>query len=128
MQIAQVQYTGPMRTKITRAPSGRQYHFQHITGGNEEAGMASISDAADARYFEKKEVYDVKYTGPGQLISAVDEPLNSVEAMLGDMAYRQKQRLVSSLGLDVAGNASEEEFDQALEPAIKDLQRSMEDN
>ena len=38
-----------------------------------------------------------------------------------DLSYRQKQKMVSALGLEVKGNAPKEELEEALEPVVAEM-------
>ena len=121
MKVAEVRYTGRKRRDRRRGPSGEEYHFHRSQEG---ATPLAVSSVKDAEYFAETGVHDVEWTGLGEVVKSTDGPLTSVEAMLDDMVYQEKQRLASKLGTKASGK--EEEIDERLKPRIEDLQEQME--
>lgn len=121
MKVAEVRYVGRLRRKRERAPSDEEYVFHRSTQGSVPVSVDSLEDAD---FFAEKELFEVEWTSLGEVTRVTDGPMDSIEAMLGDMVYQQKQKLASKLGTKASGK--EEEIDEALEEAIKDLQHDME--
>lgn len=123
MKVAEVNYVGRSRRHSRTAPSGRRYRFTRTTSGNEDYGEA-VEDVQDARYFERHSVFEVEWTPLGLLAKQTEGPVTEVEATLSSIGYRQKQRIAKAL--DVKAGGSEEELEERLKPAIKELQQQME--
>ena len=122
--VAHVTYTGRMDSDFRYGPSGRLYKFRNPMGGDPRS--LAVNNVEDALHFDGNDVFDMEWTAYGRLARKVGGPIADAKEALKEMSYRQKQSLVSSLSLDVAGNAAEDTMDEALEPMVDDLQRQME--
>lgn len=122
-KIAQVRYTGTMRTHNRRGPSGEQYRFSHPPG--DAPRVVPVHDIEDAEAFASVDVLDVEWTGMGRAVAELDGPATGAEAMLEGMGYRAKRRLAKHLDLTFDGNPKEAELDDALEGEVEELQKAM---
>lgn len=114
-----------MRSHNRKGPSGATYHFTNPVSG--EPTTLAVHSLEDARQFEQQdETFDVEYTAQGQVARMVGDSVANAGSVLKELSYRQKQRLTSSLNLEVKGNAPEEELDEALAPAVEEMTEQIE--
>jgi hypothetical protein len=116
MKVATARYTGSMRTHHRETPSGESYNFLRTEVGCEPV---VITDVEDARYLADQPPIEVDWTPIGRLKAAGDSMVDAVS----DLGYSAKQRLVGEAGfdLDVAGNAPEDELEEALKQHVEEL-------
>lgn len=127
MNIAKVYYEGRSLRHSRRGPSGERYQFSKGQQGAPDV-PAAVESVKDALYFADSGVFRVEWTTAGQIVKAsqaLEAPTDSIEAMLTDMAYRQKQKLAKELGLSAGG--TEDELNERLKPEVEELQRQMEE-
>lgn len=121
MKVARARYVGNRAPQTYKGPSGETYTF-HSYGAEvpEEHALVPLDDLADAKHFAAHAAVEVEWTAWGVLKREAEGPINSVK----DLAYSTKQRLVGEDGfdLDIAGNAAEDEMDEAIEEHIQALQ------
>lgn len=119
MKIAEVTYTGTMRTQTARG-----YRFKSPSSRNRLP--TDVDSVSDAEWFETQDVYDVEWTPQGKLARQVGDQVSSAQEALEQLGYRQKQRLVKAWEVNVKANAGEEELDEALEPVAEEMVKEME--
>jgi hypothetical protein len=121
MKVAKARYTGPMRSSHRRVPSGESYTF-HRYESQPEREWEIIEDIDDARHLADTPTIEVEWTPLGRLKAASETPLEAIS----EMGYQAKQKLVGDEGfdLDVAGNSSEEDLEEALREHVKRLDES----
>jgi len=119
MKLAKVRYTGPMRSHMRKGVEGKLYKFSKPTGT--ESRWVPVENIDDALEFANQDVFDVEWTPQGEIARRVGRQVSSARDALTELSYRQKQRLTTSLGLEVAGNSKEEELDDALQPAVEEM-------
>lgn len=124
MKLATVTYNGEMRSHYRKGPSGERYHFDNPPGS--DPIPVAVGSVEDARSLADQDVFEVEWTAVGHFARTVGESAKDAGLTLKDMSYRQKQKLVSTLDLDVAGNAPEDKLDQAIKPAVDELRKEME--
>lgn len=125
MKVATVTYQGRMRTHNRKGPSGETYHFTNPSSGAPTEQV--VQSLEDARHFEQQDdTFDVDWTAQGRVARMVGDSVADAGSVLKNLSYRQKQRLTSSLNLDVKGNAPEEELNEALEPAVQEMTEQIE--
>lgn len=125
MKLAEVRYVGPMRSHIRTAPSGQDYTFRKGQGDAPDV-LAPVSVLEDASAFDRMEQFEVEWTTRGQLLRRVAGPVDDATEVIADLSYRQKQRLVQALGIDVSANSSEEELEAALQPVAEEMAQQAE--
>jgi hypothetical protein len=119
MKVANVTYAGTMRSDNRRCPSGEIYRFRNPMGGSPTP--ISVESLQDAEYFEGNDIFEVEWTAQGEILRQINGPASSAKDALMDLSYRQKQKMVSALGLEVKGNAPKEELEEALEPVVAEM-------
>ena len=119
MKYAEVNYDGPMRTAQRRGPSGEMYHF--TANSSDSATTTDVESLEDALMFAKQDVFNVDWTPQGEVARRVGPRAQDAHSVLTELSYTQKQKLVSTLNLDVAGNSKEEELEEALEPVVEEM-------
>lgn len=119
MKYAQVTYHGPMRSHHRRGPSGETYHW--TANSSDSSTVVDVESLADAQAFERQDVFDVRWTPQGEVARRVGPRAQDAHTVLTELSYTQKQKLVSALDLDVAGNSKEEELEEALEPVVEEM-------
>jgi hypothetical protein len=124
--VAKARYTGQDRTHSRRGPSGKRYRFQRMQTGDTDYEWVEIEDAQDAEALADNESFAVEWTAIGTVMRKFDDAKQAVSDGLDDLPYTEKQQLSTALDLDVAGNAKEEELDEALAPVVEDLRTQME--
>lgn len=124
MKVAEAQYTGPMRTHHRKGPSGERYQFRNSMGGG--SNSVEIMSVEDARKLDQQDVFDVEWTPQGKVARMVAGRVDDTSDVVKELTYRQKQKLVGALDLDIAGNAKEDEIEEALEPVVEEMQHHME--
>lgn len=122
-KIAEVRYTGSMRSHTRRGPSGEQYRLYNTPHTDDK--WEPVYEVVDAHAFEDADVLDFRWTGMGKVLSELDGPASETEAMLEQLGYRAKRRIAKRLGLEFDGNPKEAQLDEALEPELDDLQEAM---
>lgn len=121
MKIARARYVGNRAPQTYKGPSAETYTFKSYGSEvDEEHALVALDDLDDARYFEDHPAVAVEWTAWGTIKREAEGPVNSVK----DLGYAMKQKLVGEDGfnLEVAGNAAEDEMNEALEEHIKELQ------
>jgi hypothetical protein len=109
-----------MRTHNRKGPSGERYHFTNPVDG--EPTEVPVYSFEDARHFERQDdTFDTSWTAQGRVARMVGDSVSDAASVLKELSYRQKQRLTSSLNLEVKGNAPEDELDEALQPAVEEM-------
>lgn len=127
MKVATVTYQGRMRSHNRKGPSGQMYHFSNPV--SDDPTTLPVRSLEDARHFEQKsDTFELEYTAQGKVANMVGDSVSNASSVLKELSYRQKQRLTSSLNLEVKGNAPEEELDEALEPAVEEMTQRIEAN
>lgn len=124
MKFAEVKYTGSMRSAHRKGADGARYRFRNPMGGN--PAPVSVRNLEDALSFAEQDVFEVDWTVQGEVARRVGKHASDAQEALGGLTYRQKQRLTTALGLDVQGNSKEEELEEALEPAVDEMIRQIE--
>lgn len=119
MKYAEVNYDGPMRTAQRRGPSGESYHF--TANSSDSTTTTDVESLEDALMFAKQDVFNVSWTPQGEVARRVGPRAQDAHGVLTELSYTQKQKLVSTLNLDVAGNSKEEELEEALEPVVEEM-------
>lgn len=116
MTIAKARYTGSMRTHTRRGPSGRTYSF-HTSPDTD--GWVDIDEPEDARHLAEQSVIEVEWSTLGRLKAQSGDAMEAIT----EMGYSAKQKLVGDDGfdLDVAGNASEDDLEAALQDHVREL-------
>jgi hypothetical protein len=121
MKVAKARYVGNRAPQTYKGPSNSTYTFNSYGPGvPEEHAIVEIDDIDDARHFADHPAVEVEWTPWGTIKREAEGPVESVK----DLGYTLKQKLVGDDGFDleVAGNAAEEEMNEALEEHIKELQ------
>lgn len=92
-----------------------------------EPRSTPVENIHDALEMEKQDVFDVDWTVQGEVLKRVGGQISNTKEALSSLSYRQKQKLISVLGLNVRGNSPEEELEEALEPVVEEMiaQREM---
>lgn len=124
MKVADVRYTGPMRSSSHKGPSGKRYLFKNPMGGDPRP--TPIHSLEDALKFAQQDVFEVDWSVQGEVARRVGPQATNAQDALRELSYRQKQRLTSALDLDVKGNSKEDELERALEPAVEEMIRQVE--
>lgn len=124
MKIADITYTGPMRSQHRRGATGTEYRFRSPMGG--EPTPVEVNSVRDALEFAKQDVFDVDWTVQGEVARRVGTKASDASEALSELSYRQKQKLTTALGLNVKGNSKEEDLEQALEPAVEEMIHNIE--
>lgn len=124
MKVATVTYQGEMRSHYRRGASGERYNFDNPPGS--DPLPVAVSSVKDARKMAENDVFDVEWTAVGHFARTVGESAKNAGMSLKDMSYRQKQKLVKTLDIDIAGNAPEDELNEAIEPVVEELRMEME--
>lgn len=120
MNVAEAKYTGRGRSTHRKAPSGRTFMLRRYPGNDdEELPWVGIEHAEDAEWLSEQPNIEVRWKPLGRLRAASDDAVSA----LSELGYKAKQRLVGADGfdLDVAGNASEDELEEALREHIDQL-------
>lgn len=110
-----------MGTVSRSTPQNNSYTFKTYSDPElRDHEWREIDDAQDAEWFEEQDHFDVEWTAVGRLKSAAD----SVTDAVSDLSYNAKQQLVGEdeFDLDVAGNASDDELEQALREHVEELE------
>lgn len=125
MKVAEVTYSGTMRSHNRVGRDGNIYNFKNPMGG--EPRSTPVENIHDALEMEKQDVFDVDWTVQGEVLKRVGGQISNTKEALSSLSYRQKQKLISVLGLNVRGNSPEEELEEALEPVVEEMiaQREM---
>lgn len=125
MKLAEVRYTGTMRSNMRKGTNGNVYKFRNPMGG--EPIPEPVYVLRDALDFEQVDELEVDWTVQGELAKRVGVKASNAADALKEMSYRQKQKLVSALEPEgVKGNAPEEELEEALQPVVEQLTTQME--
>lgn len=119
MKYAEISYVGPMRSVFRKGESGTEYRFRSPMGGNPRP--VAVHNLQDALSLAEQDVFEVDWTVQGEVAKRVGPSASNAKDALADLSYRQKQRLTSTLNLDVKGNAKEDELEEALEPAVEEM-------
>lgn len=126
MKVAEARFHGNGRSHHRRCPSGNEYRLRRYPGNAdaEDREWTAVESVEDAEYLSEQPNIEVRWKPLGRLKAASDDALEAVS----DLGYSVKQRLVGSDGfnLDVAGNASEEDLDEALRAHVRELQEEGE--
>lgn len=118
MKIADVTYTGNMRTMRTTGASGEVYRFKNPLGGDPRP--INLESIEEAKYFERKgDVYEVEWTVLGLLAKSAKPPVDA----LTDLGYRQKQKIAKRF--DVKANQKEDELEEELKPYVEELENQI---
>lgn len=117
MKVAEARYVGPMRSHSRQAPSGERFSFSRYPD-NPEAEWVAVTDAETAQYLAEQSSIEVRWKPLGRLRAAGEDAVSAIE----EMSYNAKQRMVGEDGfdLDVAGNASGEELEEALQEHVRE--------
>lgn len=125
MKIADVRYTGTMRSNMRKGEEGTLYKLRNPMGG--EPIPEPVYNLHDALNFERVDELQVDWTVQGEVARRVGRQASNAKDALTSLSYRQKQRLVKALGMeDVKGNAPEEELEEALQPVVDEMMTQME--
>lgn len=118
MRVAEARYVGPMRSHTRRTPSGTVFEFDRYPDSPEHEWVP-ITDVADAEYLSEQSAIELRWKPLGRVKAAGEDAVSAV----GNLSYNVKQRLVGEDGfdLDVAGNAAEDDLDEALQQYVRDL-------
>lgn len=118
MNVAEARYVGSKRHQHLRSPHGTDYLLgRHAS--DPEASWVAVEAVEDARWLADQPAIEVRWKPLGRLKAATGDAADA----LTDWSYRQKQKLVAELDLDIAGNAPEEEMDEALQAVLDDIER-----
>lgn len=123
MKVAEVYYTGSTQRYSRRGPSDKRYNFQHTTSDVDDI-PAVVENVEDALHFDDRPNFRVEWTPMGRVVKATEGPVSETEAALGQMGYRQKQRIAKSLGIRADG--SEDELNDRIAPEVEKLKEQME--
>ena len=132
--MKQARYTGRGRTHGRKAASGRQYTFRarrwtDIPHDEDAEYFADVSclEIRDKPTSEKaKEAAESASNAVSGFVEAIRQAGGSVGAMLEGMGYDQKHEAADELGLDVAGNASHDDLNDAIEGEVERLKEAGE--
>lgn len=125
MKIAEVRYTGTMRSNMRKGRDGTLYKFRNPMGG--EPIPEPVNSLQDALDFEQVDELEVDWTVQGEVARRVGNHASNAKDALAAMSYRQKQKLVKALGPEgVKGNAPEDELEEALQPVVEEMMTQME--
>lgn len=119
MKIAEVTYTGPMRTHYYTCRSGSEYTFKN---GRAEA----IDSVEDAKHLETQNGFDVEWTLHGRLLRETDGSRESVRECITEFGYTKKQKYAKMFG--IKANQKEEELEEELLAEVESLQNVAESN
>lgn len=123
MKVADVYWRGRGNRHSRRGPSDKRYSWVSTTSDVDDI-PAEVDEVQDAIYFADSDVFEVEWTPLGQLAKATEGAASSSAAALGQMGYRQKQKVAQSLGIRADG--SEEELEERITPEVEELRKQME--
>lgn len=124
MNVADVRYTGPMRTHYHQGPSGTRYRFVTTTEENRPTAVESV---ADAEHFAGNDVYDVDWTPQGRLLRVAHDPATDAAEVVSNWSWQLKQQIVSAVDeIDAVGNDDKSEVEEALEQHLQELNQHQE--
>jgi hypothetical protein len=125
MKVAKARYTGSMSSHSRRVPSGETYTFPTYSAEVEDGReWKDIDNVEDAKHLEEQPVIEVEWTPMGRLRSRGDD----IKSAISDLGYEAKQKLVGEDGfdLDVPGNASGDEMEEALKQHVEEIDQAGE--
>ena len=117
MKLAEVKCASQSRSTTHRVPSGRKYRFR-------SGERVEVTALEDVRYFAESPAYDVNWTARGMLAAKMAGGEDSVADAISEFSYRAKQELAKTFG--IKANQSEEDLEEQLQEAAKDLEIEME--
>ena len=116
MNVAEARYTGRMRSANRRVPASNTSYRLPRYDNQPEREWVAVTSADDARWLAEQDDVEVRWNRLGQLQAASGDALE----VLAEWSYRQKQKLVQELNLDVPANSAEDDLETAIHEYVEE--------